>query len=235
MRSPNFPSGRCSASSTAPPGGDRGQAPRSAPSSAGSPLRWGSGVGSRRTSCATRTRWSSPARGSRSTSSSASSGTPTSALRRSTFKESTRGDHRRRPHTTRPDDVGQRRPATLIDRIATRERLGAPAFSSETRTDRECPRDRRRSSVAGMKRSVASTLASTQEEAPAQHRLMSDVGTRLAEVEDRRANALSKRTTAPLDEWAFAPGASAPGDRRGGRAAAPAASQRLMAPISPGS
>jgi hypothetical protein len=49
----------------------------------------GSGVGSRRTSCATRTRWSSPAKASRSTSSSANSGTPTSARRRSTSKEST--------------------------------------------------------------------------------------------------------------------------------------------------
>ncbi len=58
--------------------------------SAGSPLRRGSGVGSRRTSCATRTRWSSPARASRSTSSSASSGTPTSARPRSTSKELTR-------------------------------------------------------------------------------------------------------------------------------------------------
>jgi hypothetical protein len=37
-RGPNFRSGRCSASSTAPPAGDRGQAPRSAPSSAGWPL-----------------------------------------------------------------------------------------------------------------------------------------------------------------------------------------------------
>jgi len=86
---PNFPSGPCSASSTAPPAGDRGQAPRSAPSSAGSPVRRESGVGSRRTSCATRTRWSSPARASRSTSSSANSGTLTSARRRSTCKEST--------------------------------------------------------------------------------------------------------------------------------------------------
>jgi integrase len=72
-----------------PTAGDRGQAPRSAPSSAGSPLRRESGVASRRTSCATRTRWSSPARASRSTSSSASSGTPTSARRRSTSREST--------------------------------------------------------------------------------------------------------------------------------------------------
>ena len=73
----------------APPAGDRGQAPQSAPSSAGSLLRRGSGAGSRRTSCAMRTRWSSPARASRSTSSSASSGTPTSARPRSTSKEST--------------------------------------------------------------------------------------------------------------------------------------------------
>jgi len=50
-----------------------------------------------------------------------------------------RGDHRHRPHTTRPDDVGQRRAATLIDRIAKRERPSAPALSCETRTDRSVP------------------------------------------------------------------------------------------------
>ena len=84
-----LPVGPRSASSTAPPAGDHGQAPRSAPSSAGLPLRRGSGIGSRHTSFATPTRWSSPGRASRSTSSSASSGTPTSARRRSTSKEST--------------------------------------------------------------------------------------------------------------------------------------------------
>ena len=49
-------SGRCSASSTAPPAGDRGQAQPSARSSADSPSAPGSGAGSLRTSCATRTR-----------------------------------------------------------------------------------------------------------------------------------------------------------------------------------
>jgi integrase len=44
---------------------------------------------SRRTSCATRTRWISPERASRSTSSSPNWGTPTSARPRSTCKEST--------------------------------------------------------------------------------------------------------------------------------------------------
>jgi len=79
-------SGRCSASLTAPPAGDRGQAPRSARSSAGSPPARESGVGSRRTSSATLTRSSPPARASRSTSSSVSSATPTSAPRRSICK-----------------------------------------------------------------------------------------------------------------------------------------------------
>ena len=48
-----------------------------------------SGVASRHTSCATLTHLSSPARASRSTSSSDNSGTPTSARRRSTCKGST--------------------------------------------------------------------------------------------------------------------------------------------------
>jgi Phage integrase family len=37
-----------------------------------------------------------------------------------------RGDHRDRPHATRPDDVGQRRAATLISRIIKRERPALP-------------------------------------------------------------------------------------------------------------
>jgi hypothetical protein len=53
------------------------------------------------------------------------------------------------------------------------------------------------SSVAGMSGSVASTLASTQEEAPAQHRLMSDLGTRLAEIEDRRAKRVERAHNCP--------------------------------------
>src|SRR5918996_1232922 len=41
---PELPVGRCAASSTAPPAGDRGQAPPSAPSSAGSPPAPASGA-----------------------------------------------------------------------------------------------------------------------------------------------------------------------------------------------
>jgi hypothetical protein len=50
-----------------------------------------------------------------------------------------RGDHRHRPYPTRPDDVGQRRAATLIDRIIKRERPGAPALSCETRDRQKRP------------------------------------------------------------------------------------------------
>ena len=57
--------GRCSASSTARPAGDRGRVPTCASSSAGSPPKRVSGVALRRTSCATPTRSSSPARASR--------------------------------------------------------------------------------------------------------------------------------------------------------------------------
>ena len=60
-------SGRCSASSTARPAGGRGRAPTSASSFAGLPPRRVSGVGLRRTSCATPTRSSSLARACRST------------------------------------------------------------------------------------------------------------------------------------------------------------------------
>jgi integrase-like protein len=88
-RAPSCPSGRCSASSTDRPADGHGPARRSAASSAGSPQRPGSGEGSRRTSSDTRTRSSSPARASRSTSSIVSSGMRTSARRRSTFKGST--------------------------------------------------------------------------------------------------------------------------------------------------
>ena len=58
-------SARCFASSTARPAGDRGRAPPRVRSSAGSPLAPGSGVASRRTSCATRTRSSWLARACR--------------------------------------------------------------------------------------------------------------------------------------------------------------------------
>jgi integrase len=70
-----------------PPADGPRRAPGSAASLAGSPPRQACGGGSRRISCATRTR--SPARASRSTSSSANSDTPTSARPRSTSREST--------------------------------------------------------------------------------------------------------------------------------------------------
>jgi integrase len=54
---PSYPSGRCSASSTAPPAGDPGRAPRFARSFAGSQRGQASGVASPRTSCATSTRF----------------------------------------------------------------------------------------------------------------------------------------------------------------------------------
>jgi hypothetical protein len=75
---PSCPSGRSSASSTT----HRGRPWSSAAvrsESAGSQRKPASGIASRRTSCATRTRSSSPAKASRSTSSGANSGAPTSA------------------------------------------------------------------------------------------------------------------------------------------------------------
>jgi hypothetical protein len=44
-----------------------------------------------------------------------------------------RGDHRRRPRATRPDDVGQRRAATLSHRVARRERPALPPRPDESR------------------------------------------------------------------------------------------------------
>jgi hypothetical protein len=49
-----------------------------------------------------------------------------------------RGDHRRRPRATRPDDVGQRRAATLSHQIAKRERPSAP--TSPGREQASAPR-----------------------------------------------------------------------------------------------
>jgi hypothetical protein len=106
---------RCSPSSTARPAGDRGQARRSARSSAGLPPVRASGAALRRTSYATRMRSSSPARGSRSTSSSASSARQSRHNVDLPARDRPRGDHRHRPDTPRADDVGQRRTATLID------------------------------------------------------------------------------------------------------------------------
>jgi integrase len=60
-------SGRCSASSTAQPAGDPGRAPTRASNSAGSPRKRASDAASRRTSSATPTPSSSPAKASRST------------------------------------------------------------------------------------------------------------------------------------------------------------------------
>jgi hypothetical protein len=94
----------------------------SAASSAGLPRVQPCGVGSRRISCATRTRWSWPARACRSTSSSASS--PRQPRHDVDLPPGNRprGDHRRRPGAARPDDVGHRRVTTLSDRIRERER-----------------------------------------------------------------------------------------------------------------
>ena len=72
-----------------PTRGRPGPAPLCAPSSAASPPVRASGAGLRRISCATRMRSSSPARASRSTSSSASSATPISARPRCTCRGST--------------------------------------------------------------------------------------------------------------------------------------------------
>jgi integrase len=80
-----------------PTRGDRGQPPRSAPSSAGSPLGRGSGAGSRRTSCATRTRSNWPARACRSTSSSANSACQPRHDLDLPARDRPRGDHRCHP------------------------------------------------------------------------------------------------------------------------------------------
>jgi hypothetical protein len=103
----------CSASSTAPPAGDPGRAPRSAPSSAGWPPKPGSGAASRRTSCATRTRSSSPARGCSSTSSSAVGACESRDDLDLPARHRPRGDHHRRAHAPRADDVRQRRAQAL--------------------------------------------------------------------------------------------------------------------------
>jgi hypothetical protein len=124
-RASSCPWARCSASSTGARGDTRGRPPQSRASSAASRPGRASAGGSRHTSCATRTRSSSPARACRSTSFSANSGTPTSAPPASTSKASTRGDHRHRPHAPAADDVGQRRAQALT--TATQEEWEAPA------------------------------------------------------------------------------------------------------------
>jgi hypothetical protein len=63
LRAPSCPWARCSASSTGAPAAGPGRPPLCAASSAGSRLGRASGVGSRRTSSATRTRSSSPREG----------------------------------------------------------------------------------------------------------------------------------------------------------------------------
>jgi hypothetical protein len=129
-----LPVGPLSASLTARPAGDRGQALPFAPGSAGSPPTPESGAAVCRTRCATRIRSSSPVRALRTTSSSASSATPTAAPRRSTCSA---------------DDVGQRGAATLT---ATQQagRPGAPASPCETRHHGARRTDHRRSSTAAV-------------------------------------------------------------------------------------
>jgi hypothetical protein len=78
------------------------RAPASASSSAGSPPRRVSGGASRRISCATPTPSSSPAKACRSTSFSASSGTPTSARPASNTGHRHRRDHRHYPRPAGP-------------------------------------------------------------------------------------------------------------------------------------
>jgi hypothetical protein len=97
------------------------------------------GAASRRTSCATPTRSSWLARASRSTSSSASWGTPTWHHVYLPPRNRPRGDHRRPPSATRPDDVGERRAATLSDLIARRGRPGAPASPDAARASAPRP------------------------------------------------------------------------------------------------
>jgi Phage integrase family len=133
-----------------PPADDPGRAPRFAPSSADSPRAQASGVGSPRTNCATPTRSSWRARASRSTSSSANSGTPSSARPRSTCKERPRGDHRRRARTPGADDVGQRRAATLSDRITSESAPALPLRPDGSRRLHAALRCSRVSSAAGV-------------------------------------------------------------------------------------
>ena len=70
-----------------------------------------------------------------------------------------RGDRRRCPRATCPDDVGQRRAATLSDRTARRERPGAPLRSDASRRMCRDPRRSRASSTAGASSVPAETLA----------------------------------------------------------------------------
>jgi hypothetical protein len=105
------------------------------------PLRSGFGIG----------------RDARSTS--ANSATPTSAPPRSTSKESIPRRSSPRPRATCPDDVGQRRAATLSDRTARRERPGAPLRSDASRRVCRDSRRSRASSTAGASSVPAETLA----------------------------------------------------------------------------
>jgi hypothetical protein len=122
----DLPVGPLFASSTVTPAGDRGGAPRFAPSFAGSPHAQASGAGSRRTSCAMRTRSARPGEHP-----AQHHPAPTRA-RQPRYdvdlpaRNRPRGDHRRRPYTPRPDDVGQRRAATLSHRVPGRERPALP-------------------------------------------------------------------------------------------------------------
>jgi hypothetical protein len=110
---PGCPSGRCSASSTAPPAaalvGRRG--PQRAPAPR---CDCGRPASVRAAPAAPRARARAGARGRAAQHHPvASSGIETSARRRSTCRDRSRGDHRRRVRPTRADDVRQRRTQAL--------------------------------------------------------------------------------------------------------------------------
>jgi hypothetical protein len=118
-----------------PPAGARGRAPRSAPSSDGSPL---SGAQASVRAAPTAPRARLPARASRSTSSSASSGTPTSARPRST---ETRPQQRASSRLLRSSRVGAEPGArtqsrSLREAGATQCATGSDEFRPLDRSDR---------------------------------------------------------------------------------------------------
>jgi hypothetical protein len=130
-----------------PTRGRRGRAPTCASSFAGLPPPQVSGAGSRRTSCATRTPSSSPARAWRSTSSSGSSATQPRHDFDLPSGHRHRRDHRHRPRQARADDVRLRRPATLNNPNGvsgsrrSRSRSRCPARAGH-RSEQQCERHR---------------------------------------------------------------------------------------------
>jgi hypothetical protein len=111
----SYRSGRCSASSTDQREAGRGRAPASGSSSVGSPPKRACGGGSRRTSCATPTRSSSPRR-------RAAQRHPAPARPRQprhdldlSPRDRHRRDHRHRARQARTDDVRHRRTPALIN------------------------------------------------------------------------------------------------------------------------